>query len=318
MSRKQEAVAWKEIARHPTGSRYICNPPVTDTDDDWVVLVEDINYARFIAGRNGWYQAEADTSYGRAGEEDTVPTFSSMRHNTESYNYIFIQDPEFYDRYVAATELAKHYNLLKKPDRIQLFHAVLYGEYIEPPVVQRLEEVGEPEPNPTPYYPEAPQFVERPTNEDTTPYFSAFRYDSAGNREDLGMTADEYAATLQSRMDDWRRTPGGWEVSASRLENSLNTRTDSMNILAGSRLNQVYRDMPPLRGSEEAIRRLLPAEQLEAVASQYGAAQVREFTGMSEHEAEWERDRAERIALLRDELATASAVYGSGDAVRSS
>ena len=59
-----------------------------------------------------------------------------MRHSEGNSNYIFTDDAEFYDRYVAATLLAKKYNLLNKVDRIQLFHTVLYGEYIDTPVLK--------------------------------------------------------------------------------------------------------------------------------------------------------------------------------------
>ena len=68
-----------------------------------------------------------------------------MHHSEGNSNYIFTDDAEFYDRYVAATLLAKKYNLLNKPDRIQLFHAVLYGEYIDPPVPKEKEAQASPQ-----------------------------------------------------------------------------------------------------------------------------------------------------------------------------
>ena len=130
---KKEGAYWQELARHPTGSRFICDPPVLDTDDDWVILVEDLEYAKYKAARLDWYHAGGGY-YREGSDHEELGPFVSMRQPEGNSNYIFTEDAEFYDRYVAATLLAKKYNLLNKPDRIQLFHAVLYGEYIDPPV----------------------------------------------------------------------------------------------------------------------------------------------------------------------------------------
>jgi len=130
---KKEGAYWQEIARHPTGSRFICDPPVLDTDDDWIILVKDLEYAKYKAARLDWHSAGAGY-YREGSDHEELGPFVSMRHSEGNSNYVFTDDAEFYDRYVAATLLAKKYNLLNKPDRIQLFHAVLYGEYIDRPV----------------------------------------------------------------------------------------------------------------------------------------------------------------------------------------
>lgn len=46
-------------------------------------------------------------------------------------NLIVTQDNKFYDRFMAATSVAKRLNLLDKADRIALFQAVLYGNRCE-------------------------------------------------------------------------------------------------------------------------------------------------------------------------------------------
>ena len=132
---KKEGAYWREIARHPTGSRFICDPPVMDTDDDWIILVEDLEYAKYKASRLDWIYSGAGY-YREGNEEPELGPFVSMRHAEGNSNYIFTEDAEFYERYVAATLLAKKYNLLNKADRIQLFQAVLYGEYIDAPVLK--------------------------------------------------------------------------------------------------------------------------------------------------------------------------------------
>lgn len=132
---KKEGAYWKELARHPTGSRFICDPPVLDSDNDWVILVEDLEYAKYKAARLDWYSA--GSGYYREGSDhEELGPFVSMRHSEGNSNYIFTDDAEFYDRYVAATLLAKKHNLLNKVDRIQLFHTVLYGEYIDAPILK--------------------------------------------------------------------------------------------------------------------------------------------------------------------------------------
>lgn len=116
-------------AKHPTGSRYICHPPVMDTDEDWVVLCEDLLVFTAAAQRLGWYdQSREYWRYPEDRDNFDAPQFASLRHGT--INYIATDDPAYYDKYVGATELAKKYNLLSKVDRIQLFRLVLDGELL--------------------------------------------------------------------------------------------------------------------------------------------------------------------------------------------
>jgi aspartyl-tRNA synthetase len=42
------------LSKWPTGSRYICNPAPTDTDNDTVILVSDIEAATKDLVANGW------------------------------------------------------------------------------------------------------------------------------------------------------------------------------------------------------------------------------------------------------------------------
>jgi hypothetical protein len=103
----------------PTGSRYICTPPTMDTDEDFVVLMDRGYHAKLdeigfaVEGRPGFY-----TGNDNGG-------FLSFRRGDE--NLIATDDPEFFNLFVTATELAKRFNLTEKADRIALFQAVLYG-----------------------------------------------------------------------------------------------------------------------------------------------------------------------------------------------
>lgn len=42
------------LSKWPTGSRYICNPPPTDTDNDTVILVASFEEATKALLADGW------------------------------------------------------------------------------------------------------------------------------------------------------------------------------------------------------------------------------------------------------------------------
>ena len=106
-----------------SGSRVICNPPVMDTDDDWVVLVKDqVDFFSYLAGEDDWSLPEM---YGD-GLEETSRFQATRKGDT---NLIVTDGPMFFNLFVAATRAAKHLNLLKKSDRVALFQAVLYENY---------------------------------------------------------------------------------------------------------------------------------------------------------------------------------------------
>jgi len=104
---------------HITGSSYICNPPVIDTDIDYVVLVYDKCEALSELAASLW-NVQSDDDY---PENDD---FCSVRKG--NVNLIVTECDQFYGRFVAATEISKKLNLTNKPDRINLFRSVLYGE----------------------------------------------------------------------------------------------------------------------------------------------------------------------------------------------
>ncbi len=118
------------IAGDHVGSRVTCNPPPTDTDDDWLYLVTDI--VKFVdeAKREGYY-VDGSLMGGRNWGEDNFACqngiFVSLKHANDISNLIVTSSQDFYSRFIAATYVCKRLNLLHKPDRIALFQAVLYG-----------------------------------------------------------------------------------------------------------------------------------------------------------------------------------------------
>ena len=120
------------IKSYPTGSRYICNPAPTDTDNDTVFLVNGYyDYVKMLA-EEGFDSTLSDLQYNTMGE------FVSFRKGTE--NYIVTENPDFYADYVKATEGAKALNLLDKGDRIKLFQAIMAGyEKVQPVVPAQID-----------------------------------------------------------------------------------------------------------------------------------------------------------------------------------
>ncbi len=110
----------------PVGSRRTCNPPPMDTDDDYLLIVAD-----HYAFRNSVLAAGFRVG-GSAFLDAAQPLDADMRFSSYvlgDLNLIVTEDRVFYDRFMAATSVAKRLNLLKKDDRIALFQAVLYGTY---------------------------------------------------------------------------------------------------------------------------------------------------------------------------------------------
>lgn len=111
---------------YETGSKFICNPPVTDTDEDWIV---DCSF------ENQYYDAAVylETQGFKRSNMD-CDDYDDIRENFTSYrkgdiNLILCNKKPFYKKFVLATLIAKELNLLEKEHRISLFQAMLYGRY---------------------------------------------------------------------------------------------------------------------------------------------------------------------------------------------
>jgi len=109
------------IRIHPTGSYYICNPPVLVTDIDFVLYSSNLEELEESLIEDGFF-------FNGKGYENVALTFKSYKKQGEKgtiLNYIVCQTEEIYTKYVLATEIAKNLNLLKKEDRIELFKSIL-------------------------------------------------------------------------------------------------------------------------------------------------------------------------------------------------
>lgn len=129
-------------AIHPTGSSFTCDPPVLDTDIDFVCKVPNIEEFYDYALENGW-ESSTELPARRNGPTHAgaltmappaimprplrvpyaIGDFISFRRG--NINLIVTQKRGFFDRYLKATMLAKEFNLLDKDHRIKLFTAIV-------------------------------------------------------------------------------------------------------------------------------------------------------------------------------------------------
>lgn len=104
---------WPTIrATYKTGSRHTCNPPVMDTDDDTLVLVDRLPDKKFMKD-NGWEFC---------GDQEYSSSFEAYRNGER--NLILITNEATYIRRCAATELCKAMNLTDKTARIAIWEVV--------------------------------------------------------------------------------------------------------------------------------------------------------------------------------------------------
>jgi len=113
-----------------TGSSVICNPPVLDTDIDFVIKSKDVdiikNYLSCELKFNVLTGEESEANY--EGLNIGSEYFYSLKK--DNINIMLVQDESFFIKWLNATLLAKKLNLLKKEDRITLFQYVLYDNIL--------------------------------------------------------------------------------------------------------------------------------------------------------------------------------------------
>jgi hypothetical protein len=116
---KSLELADKCIAKfQATGSRYICNPPVTNTDEDYIVLINGSDAVQYLKSLG--FVPSINDDYNNMSKD----RFVSFRRG--DINLIVTSSAWFYNNFVKATELAKEFNLTDKKHRIMLFEALLF------------------------------------------------------------------------------------------------------------------------------------------------------------------------------------------------
>jgi hypothetical protein len=120
----------------PTGSRFNCDPPVMNTDQDYLVYCTS-NFDDVLVAA-GYQRASLDLSTAPLQamvQQHSVPkkggkpdeTFVSWRRG--DINLIVTQSRKFFLKHKVAGFVCKNLNLLSKDDRIMVYHAIMYGEF---------------------------------------------------------------------------------------------------------------------------------------------------------------------------------------------
>jgi len=106
-----------------TGSSVICNPPVLDTDEDWLILTENLNLLIGELVTEGW-DTETKSNYNY-----TSIDFCSLKKsiNGRLINFIVMDNVLRYNAMYKATKVATELNLRNKEDRIELFRIFIYA-----------------------------------------------------------------------------------------------------------------------------------------------------------------------------------------------
>ena len=108
-----------EYVMVPVGSRRTCNPPPTDTDDDYLVLCRDAGATVKSLKELGFEPPENIQEY--IALHDC--SFTSLRFG--ELNFIVTDDVGWFDKFLTASYFAKKYNVTNKVDRIELFDSVM-------------------------------------------------------------------------------------------------------------------------------------------------------------------------------------------------
>lgn len=108
----------------PVGSRVSCNPPPTDTDEDFLILCKDKKQlANLVSIIVGEMEQEGNKHYDGASARG----FTSWRK--DDLNLIVTRNKSFAKKFKTATKIATKLNLMQKSDRVMLFQGVLYGKF---------------------------------------------------------------------------------------------------------------------------------------------------------------------------------------------
>lgn len=121
------------LGLYPTGSNYICNPPVEDTDKDFLILCEDSYTLIKTLLQNGWESCIdedniEETEFYKEEQEYGVK-WTAYRKGT--FNLMITEDNNWYFASVVATEYCRTFNIQDKEQRIRIFRFLKYKEPLQ-------------------------------------------------------------------------------------------------------------------------------------------------------------------------------------------
>lgn len=115
------------VASEYVGSRVTCNPPPTDTDLDILVLATPNAYMVIEAELLDKNWTIGGSLPSDAARVELLHQESFNSYKRDDVNIILTANSTFYAKFLLASSVCKKLNLLKKPDRIDVFQAILYG-----------------------------------------------------------------------------------------------------------------------------------------------------------------------------------------------
>lgn len=113
-----------------TGSRYICDPPVENTDEDFVIFTANKKQLQIQLQGLGYVLSIKDIEKYKADETDPFAMyniFDAYRHPSNAHNLIVVNRADDFLRWKVATMVAKELNLRDKQHRVMLFRAIRSG-----------------------------------------------------------------------------------------------------------------------------------------------------------------------------------------------
>ena len=115
------------LAKHHTGSSYICDPPVTDTDIDVIVLVQSMEKEVAMLQSMGWMlKSDKSRKYKKAYPDSRfTPLWLGQ------FNLLVTDCAEHYHDFVTATKICKAMNVKDKQHRITIFEAIVKKKFLE-------------------------------------------------------------------------------------------------------------------------------------------------------------------------------------------
>jgi len=115
----------------PVGSRVTCSPPPMDTDEDFLLLVDDMKVAVKNLKEMGFSSQmtpEQEDEY-EGLQRVSGSRFKSLRFGIT--NYIITDSYFFFERFLTATHICKTLNLMVKDQRIMVFNGVFGDGYFK-------------------------------------------------------------------------------------------------------------------------------------------------------------------------------------------
>lgn len=109
-----------EAKIHPTGSRYVCAPPVMNTDIDFLVYTEKVVDMEL---REAGYVKTSFSHHGTSGGKPGDP-FTGWRRG--KVNLVVSSSLQYAETFHTATYIGRLYNLRDKSDRV-IIHECLRG-----------------------------------------------------------------------------------------------------------------------------------------------------------------------------------------------